>query len=144
MKIDTVTRIKTVKIFLAVCGLFLLFWWPMAHWFYTDFYHQLLGFQPGSYQDSMVKQIGTCGMIPVLLCLLASKNPVRNRDAILALIVYSILQAFTYLYLILLGAFPVGEIFNIGLCVFCALFLIFVFPWKENARQYEGKSEKSS
>jgi hypothetical protein len=135
-------RIKTVRVFLVVCGVFLLMWWPLAHWFYSDFYHQLLGFQPGSYQDNMVKVIGTCGAIPVALCLLASRDPIRNRDMILVLIGYGFIQALTYLYLILHGSFPIGESINIGICVVCSLLLAVIFPWKECTR-INDKNQKS-
>jgi hypothetical protein len=54
------TRIKTMRVFLSFNGIFLLFWWPLSHWFYPDFYHNLLGFTIGSYPDDLVKIIGTC------------------------------------------------------------------------------------
>lgn len=123
-------RLKIIQVFLLLNGLFVLFWWPLSHWFYSDFYHQLLGFKLGSYQDSMVKVIGTCGIIPVLLCLFSSKNPKRNRDLIIVIIIFSVLIAATFLYLITSGSFPVKELANVIFSLVSAIFLIVVYPWK--------------
>lgn len=128
IKNETV-KLKMIKIFLWINGVFLLFWWPLSHWFYSDFYHTLLGFKLGSYQDSLVKVIGACGMIPVLLLYFSAKNPIKNRDSIITLIIFLILLAGTFLYLILKGDFPVKEYLNVGLLTFSALFLILVYPW---------------
>lgn len=107
-----------------------VFWWPLSHWIYPDFYHQLLGFSAGSYQDSMVKVIGTCGIFPVVLCFLTAKNPIRNKDAVIVLILSGFFIAFTFLYLIISGYFPNKELINVGLSLFSAVFLGLVYPWK--------------
>jgi hypothetical protein len=123
-------KLKILKIFLWINGAFLFFWWPLSHWFYSDFYHTFLGFKLGSYQNSLVKIIGTCGIIPVLLLLFSAKDPIKNRDSIISLITFSILLAATFSYLILKGDFPIKEYINVGFLSFSALFLIFVYPWK--------------
>jgi len=122
-------RLKIVKAFLWITGIFLLFWWPLSHWFYPDAYHRLLGFQAGSYPDSMVKIIGTCGFIPVLLMLFSAKNPGRNKDAIITIIIFAFLISLTYIYLIASGSFPVLEFVNVGFSLFSAFLLIFLYPW---------------
>ena len=123
-------RLKIVRIFLGGTGLFLLFWWPLSHWFYPDTYHQLLGFEAGSYQDNMVKVIGTTGLVPVLLLFFSAADPVRNRHMVMILIAFSALMAMTYVYLITSGQFPVLEFTNVGLSVFTALFLTLLYPWR--------------
>jgi hypothetical protein len=92
-----------------------------------------LGFSTGSYQDSMVKVIGTCGILPVLLCFLSAKKPIINRDGIIILIIFGFLIAFTFLYLIVNGYFPHKELINVSLSLFSAFFLILVYPWKIDA-----------
>ena len=106
---------RIVSIFCLVVGVLLFFWWPLSHWFYPDLYHTLLGFQLGSYQDSMVKVIGTLGIIPVML--------------LITLIAFSILMAATYTYLILSGLFPFLEYINVGLLLSSALILFIIYPW---------------
>jgi hypothetical protein len=78
----------------------------------------------------MVKVIGTCGAFPVLLCLLTAKNPVRNRDAVIVLIILGFLIALTFSYLIGKGYFPVKEFINVSLSLFSSFFIILVYPWE--------------
>lgn len=117
-----------LKVFLFTECVFLLFWWPLSHWFYPVFYHTLLGFQIGSYQDSMVKVIGSCGFVLVLLLLFSALNPVRNKDMLLVLIIFSFLIAFTYIFLIISKVFPIFEIVNVGLSLATAVIIILLFP----------------
>lgn len=123
-------RLRIVIIYLWLNAGFVLLWWPLSHWLYSDYYHRLLGFAAGSYQPSMVKVIGTCGMFPVLLLVAVAKNPVKNRDMIKVLIVLSILIAATFLYLIKSGYFPSKEYFNVILSSLNALLLFLFYPWK--------------
>jgi hypothetical protein len=124
-------KLRIIKIFLWVVGIFLLFWWPLSHWFYSNFYHQLLGFKIGSYQDNMVKIIGTTGIIPVLLMIFSALDPLRNRHMIITLIVFSFSIALTYVFLITTDQFPKREYINVALSVFLGTFLLVFFPWKE-------------
>lgn len=124
-------RIKALKIFLCINGVILLFWWPLSHWFYPDVYHNLLGFKIGSYPDNLVKIIGTCGFIPVLLFFFSAIDPLKNRDSIITLIIFAVLISLTYVYLIIRKGFPVLEYINVGLSVSVALFLILFYPWKQ-------------
>ena len=129
-KLSRETKLKIIRIFLMINGIFLLFWWPLSHWFYPDWYHKLLGFQLGSYPDSMVKIIGTCGIVPVLLLFFSAGNPEKNRDSIITLIIFAILISLTYIFLIAKGAFPVLEGINAGFSMFSALFLLAFYPWR--------------
>jgi hypothetical protein len=122
-------KIKTIKIFLWIAGVFLFFWWPLSHWFYPDLYHQLLGFVKGSYQDNMVKIIGTTGILPVLMAILSAINPYKNKDMIIILIIFSFLMAFTYLFLIITNQFPKLEYINVAIPLFSAVFLLLFYPW---------------
>ncbi len=124
-------KLKITRAFLWIVGVFLFFWWPLSHWFYPDPYHQLLGFQVGSYQDNLVKVIGTTGIAPVLLLFFSAMNPIRNRQMIVTLIIFSFLMAGTFLFLILTGQFPKLEWINVCLLAFSALFLILCYPWKK-------------
>lgn len=123
-------RLKLTKWFLWVMGIFLLFWWPLSHWFYPDWYHRLLGFQPNTYQNNMVKIIGTLGLLPVLLLFFSAAAPVRNKHMIIVLIAFSLSLAATYLFLIASGQFPALEMVNVGLSLFSALMLSAIYPWK--------------
>ncbi len=121
-------RIAILRIYLFALGLFTLFWWPLSHWFYPDWYHSLLGFT--SYDYSLVKIIGTIGVVPVMGMFLASKDPVRNRDFISSLLVFFILMAATYVFLIHTRDFPRKEYFNVALLVINAGILGFLYPWR--------------
>lgn len=70
MAVSLAWRVRVLKGFLGIIGVLLLFWWPLSHWFFSDWYHGLLGFAAGSYPEGMVKMIGTCGVFPVLLALI--------------------------------------------------------------------------
>jgi hypothetical protein len=123
-------RYAIVRIFLVCAGIFLLFWWPLSHWFLSDWYHGLLGFAPGSYPDGMVKIIGTCGVVPVVIMFLCAKDPARNRSYVILLMVFALLISATYLYLIARGDFPVRELLNVGLSICLFLFLMIFYPWR--------------
>ncbi len=135
MRLGAESKLKIVRVYLGIVGVFLLFWWPLSHWFYSDFYHTLLGFTPGSYQNSMVLVIGACGVIPVMLALTAANDPIRNRDGVVIIIFFSVVMALTYAWLIKKDLFPMMEIVNIALTLFSAAFLTIFFPWR---RAYRG------
>jgi len=122
------TRLALLKGYLWLLGVFTLFWWPLSHWFYPDWYHQLLGFE--QYDYSLVKIIGTIGVIPVLGIFFTAVNPVRNRDFVLTLRVFFVLMAGTYVYLIKAHNFPVREYLNVGLLVVNTIILGTLYPWR--------------
>jgi len=65
-----------------------------------------------------------------MLALAVARDPLRNRDALIALTGFSIVMAFTYIHLIRAGLFPHGEIFNVVLCLFSAVLMIVCYPWR--------------
>jgi hypothetical protein len=126
-------RLAISKYFLLVTSLLLFCWWPLAHWFFSDWYHTVLGFTPGTYPQPMVEVIGTCGMCIVVFAVLAARNPRKNRDIIIGLIVCAYLLAAMYAYLVFSGAFPIRELFNLCLCVIAGTIILLIYPWKETA-----------
>ena len=134
MNIPLTARVRILKFFLILTGILLFFWWPVSHWFYSDAYHFLLGFEPGTFPGGMVKIIGTCGVFPVLLAIFSSKDPVHSKYMILTMIASLILLGLTFLHLIHSGEFPNREYVNAGLCLAGAGFLIFIFPWQASGR----------
>lgn len=122
-------KLKVIKIYLWIAGIFLFFWWPLSHWFYPDLYHTLLGFTKGGYQDNLVKIIGTTGIIPVLMAILSAINPIKNKDMIIILIIFSFLLAVTYIFLIITNQFPKLEIINVMISLFSTIFLSVFYPW---------------
>jgi hypothetical protein len=122
-------KTQILQLFLIIMGLFLLFWWPLSHWFYADWYHELLGF--ASYDPGMVRIIGTSGIVPVLLIFVTATDPVRYRGNLAILVLFSLLLAGTYLYLILNGQFPLREGANVVLCIASAGVLIILWPHEE-------------
>jgi hypothetical protein len=133
-------RLIGIQWFLGLLGLLLLGWWPLSHWFFADGYHRLLGFAPGTYPPGLVRVIGTCGLLPVLLALMAARRPHRNRDAVTVLIVFSLLMALTYLHLIWTGHFPRREYFNLALSLAAGLILAFGYPWRQDGDGEEDPS----
>jgi len=123
-------RLTILRGYLLLMGGLLIFWWPLSHWFYPDWYHTLLGFSAGTYPTALVRVIGTCGIVPVALALAVARDPLRNRDALITLMVFSLVMAATYLHLIDAGLFPHRELINVALCLFSALFMLICYPWR--------------
>ena len=126
----TMDRLKILKIYLWILGVFLLFWWPLSHWFYPDWYHNLLGFS--NYDYALVKIIGTCGIIPVLGIFFTALRPEKNRDILLILIVFAILMAATYIFLIINKGLPTKEYINVVMSILNAVILIILLPGKKD------------
>lgn len=123
------TKIVFLKGYFWFLGVFTLFWWPLSHWFYPDWYHQLMGFT--SYDYALVKIIGTIGVVPVLGMFFAAANPIRNRDFVLILMVFFILLSATYVFLINFHGFPKQEYFNVGLLMANTVITGILFPWRK-------------
>lgn len=126
-------RIAVLKIYLWLVGTFTLVWWPLSHWFYPDWYHRLLGFE--RYDYSLVKIIGTIGIIPVLGIYFTALNPLRNRDIVITLLVFFVLMAATYIYLISAHNFPVLEYINVCLLLVNTIILGALYPWRSSANK---------
>jgi hypothetical protein len=122
-------RIKIFSTVSLIIGIVLFFWWPLSHWFYSDFYHQMLGFLPGTYQESMVKMIGTCGLLPVLCFFVLAVSPKNNWGTVTAISIFSFFLGLTFLYLITTKAFPFKEIINVITTLFISIFLPLFYKW---------------
>lgn len=122
-------RIVTFRLYLL--GLFTLFRWPLSHWVYPDWYHRLLGFE--AYDHAPAKVMGTVGVVPVSGTLLATADPLRNRDFVLALVVFCVLMAVTYNHLNQNYGFPVREYINVALVAGNGALLATLYPWKAAA-----------
>ena len=60
-------------------------------------------------------------------------NPEKNRDFFVALLVFSVLMAGTYVYLIVAGDFPPLEYVNVGIILGNAAILSALYPWQDAA-----------
>jgi hypothetical protein len=126
------TQLRLLRYYVLGLAVFGLFWWPLSHWLYPDSYHDLLGFT-GPVDDSMVKVIGTIGVVPILGLFLIARDPLRNRDFVATLLVFYALMAATYVYLINAQDFPAGEYVNVGLLTANFVTLGLLYPWRRAA-----------
>ncbi|MEW5734198.1 MAG: hypothetical protein AB1921_05045 [Thermodesulfobacteriota bacterium] len=126
-------RMRVLKIYLWTAGIFCLFYWPVSHWFYPEWYHRLMGFT--SYEDSFVKIIGTLSLLPVAGIFALALRPLQNRDLAALLTVFAVLMAGTYVFVILFRGFPAREWFNVALLFGNAAGLCVLYPWREAFRQ---------
>ena len=133
MQMQENSRFRIVSIYLLIFGIVLAFWWPLSHWLYSDWYHQLMGFTPGSYADNMVKMIGTSGIVPVLLAWVTAVNPQKYRGNVIIMLIFGVAIAATNAYLILLGDWPVQEWFNVVVAAAFSMVLLILYPWRAAA-----------
>jgi hypothetical protein len=135
-------RIAVLKVYLWFLGTFTLAWWPLSHWFYPDWYHHLMGFQ--QYDYSLVKIIGTTGFIPVLGLFFTAANPIRNKDFVITLLIFFVLLAGTYVYLINTRGFPVREYINVALLLVNTIVLGAIYPWRTQPNKAPQATRKST
>ncbi|MFX0070777.1 MAG: hypothetical protein ACFFAO_06780 [Candidatus Hermodarchaeota archaeon] len=128
-------RIKILRIYLVILGLFVLIWSVLSHWFFSDFYHQVYGFEPGSYNDTFVKIIGALAIFPALGLFFSARDPIKNRDLIATLIISSTLLAISYIYLINYQDFPILEYINAISFLILNGIMILLYPWKNQNHQ---------
>ena len=119
-------KTKMLKAYLWLLGTFVLFWWPLSHWFYPGWYHRLLGFD--DFDPSLVTIIGTTGLVVVMNMFVAAIDPIRNRAILAILITFSIAMAGTYFFLIQARGFPGREYFNVGLLIVNTIILAALYP----------------
>lgn len=119
-------KLKILKAYLWVLGTFVLFWWPLSHWFYPEWYHRLMGFE--RFDSSLVAIIGTTGLVVVMNIFMAALDPVRNRAMLAILITFSIAMAGTYFFLIQTQGFPSREYFNMTLLIMNTIILAVLYP----------------
>jgi len=125
-------KTKIFQIYLYVLSLMSLLWWPLSHWIYPDTYHRWLGFQ--SYPLSFVRVIGSLSFFPVLGMFFVARNPVRNRDFFISLLIISVLIIATYFHLIQTKQFPRLEYFNLILLLVNGALSSILYPWKETLK----------
>ena len=122
-------RLNTLRLYLVLLASFTLFWWPLSHWFYPDWYHHLLGFT--HYDYALVKIIGTLGVMPVLGMLFVARDPLRNRDLLITLLLLFTLFALTDIFLITTHGFPRREWINVALLLCNSALLAGLYPWTQ-------------
>lgn len=105
-------------LFRAYClaiGATLGLYWPLSHWFFSDLYHQMQGFAPGSYDPDFVKIIGTMGIMPVAGFFYSALQPQDSPASLVAFMLWCFAMCATYLHVIAAGRFPPGEYLNAAL-----------------------------
>lgn len=125
------TRQKLFSVSLFGVAVFLLFWWPLSHWFYYAWYNDLLGFAFSATNDGLVKMVGTCGLLPVFALVALALRPKKNGPLVAALSVFSVFLALTFLFLVSRGDFPRGELINVFLTGGLALGLPVFYRWAQ-------------
>lgn len=123
------SRIKMFSFALFGIAGFLLAWWPLSHWFYYQWYNDLLGFTFSATNDGLVKMIGTCGVLPVICLVSLALKPRDNGPLVAGLSVFSVLLALTFLFLVLRGDFPRRELINVAMTLGLAAFLPLAYRW---------------
>lgn len=126
MSKSTPSKLTILKAYLWILGTFVLFWWPLSHWLYPEWYHRLLGFE--DFDSSLVAIIGTTGLVVVMNIFMAAMDPMRNRGMLAILITFSIAMAGTYFYLIQTQGFPRGEYLNMTLLIVNTIVLSCLYP----------------
>jgi hypothetical protein len=124
-------RQRVFSIALIGIAVFLLFWWPLSHWFYYRWYNDLLGFVFASTNDGLVKMIGTCGLMPTLALAALALRPKDNGPLVAALSVFSFLLALTFAFLVARGDFPKGELINVALTGGLSVLLPVAYRWAQ-------------
>lgn len=118
-------RVAFIRFHPLMLGVFTLFWWPLSHWFSPDWYHRLHGFE--NYDYALARVIGTIGI------LFTAAEPLRNGDFVVALLVFCVLMALTYVYLIRGHGFPQREYINAAVLGDNGILLAVLYPWKAAA-----------
>ncbi|PLX36669.1 MAG: hypothetical protein C0606_12640 [Hyphomicrobiales bacterium] len=122
----TLSKLAILRLYAAGLGLFTLFWWPLSHWFFPDWYHDLMGFE--SYDLAFVRLIGTMGLLPVGCLFWLAYRPREAYGFLVVFVVWSLLLAATFAFLILFSGFPQAEFGNVALLVMNAAILGFLAP----------------
>jgi|AVFP01.1.fsa_nt_gi hypothetical protein len=121
-------RSVALRLVLLISGVALLVWWPLSHWFWSDGYHRLLGFDLDDAPEGHVKLIGTTGLLPVAMLLIAAADPWRYRRVIAALILFAFALSATFLHLVWTGLYPSREVVNVVVPAAMGLLLLVLFP----------------
>jgi hypothetical protein len=121
-------KTKIFQFYFYALSVVTLFWWSLSHWLYPEVYHRLLGFE--RYDPAMVKIIGTLSFFAVLGMFFVARDPVRNRDFFISLMVMSGLMAGTYFFLIQTDQFPIAEYLNIIVLLGNGIISSLLYPWE--------------
>jgi hypothetical protein len=123
---------RRVKLFSIVwftaAGLFFISW-PMSHWFYYDLYTRFLGASAGTYQDSLIKMTGTCGVLLSMCLFVIAKEPENSRLLMKMTSVFLVLLAATFVYLIEYKDFMRMEFLNAAFFIVIAVLLPVSYKW---------------
>lgn len=103
--------------------------WPMSHWFYYDLYTRFLGAAAGTYQDSLIKMIGTCGVLLSMCLFVIAKEPENSRLLMKMTSFFLMLLAATFVYLIEYKDFTRMEYLNASFFVVAAVLLPASYTW---------------
>lgn len=124
-------RVKALRLFALLQAVIVAFWWLLSHWLYSDWYHGVMGFAPGSYDDDFVKIIGVMALMPLVGLIEAARRPDTAAPFLRAYITWCFGMAATYAYTINFGDVPEREYLNAALLVVSGLALLYLFPRRE-------------
>lgn len=106
---------KRKKLFFRIwntVGVIFLLAWTLTHWFFYDYYSLFLGVPPGTYQDSLIKMIGTCGVLLSMCFFVIAREPEKSELLIKMVSTFLVLLAGTFIYLVLYSDFSRAEVLN--------------------------------
>jgi hypothetical protein len=113
--------------------------WPMSHWLYYGLYAKFLGVPQGAYQDSLIKMIGSCGVLLSLCLLVVSKEPTTSYLLVKMISVFMILLSVTFMYLVFFSDFSRVELLNAGFFIIIAVMLPVSHRWANQPETKNGK-----
>lgn len=93
-------------------GVIFILAWTLTHWFFYDYYSIFLGVPPGTYQDSLIKMIGTCGILLSMCFFVIAREPDKSVLLIKMVSLFLVLLAGTFIYLVFYSDFSKAEILN--------------------------------
>jgi len=80
----------------------------------------------------MVRMIGTCGVLPVLVLTYLAIYPEKKWALVIMFSFFSFLLGLTFLYLVYFGFFPYREYFNVMLSIGVSILLPYVYYLSNN------------
>ena len=129
------TRLLLIKIIMILSIIYGFIGAFIAHWFFPNFYMlDIMGF--ANYQDSLLKLLGISGILTSLLSFFVFINPVKNKDIIISLIIYSFLMGVSFIYFILRNDFPKTEYINAAALIIISILLLLIYPWKHINKKF--------
>ncbi len=83
------TKLAVLRVFAAAQAAIVLFWWLLSHWIYSEWYHGVMGFAPGSYNEDFVKIIGTMAIFPLAGLVHTALNPAAARPFLIGYAIFN-------------------------------------------------------